>query len=116
MIVYKDNVETVDTNGVLYSNPNAVRKLATMLMVNAAEANTDMVCDMSEEYKTKDDVEAVFRGLNEVALDMLDDHIDDLKFSLQKFLRECKPTARVRRLDYNEQGKLSDVTVDIAVE
>ena len=116
MIVYQDNIETVKTNGVLYSNPDVVRKLAIMMMVNAAEANTDMVCDMSEEYQTKADVEAVFQGLNEVALDMLEDHISDLRLSLEKCLREIKFTARVRRLDYDKEGKLSDVTVDLDVE
>ena len=116
MIVYQDNIEQVKTNGVLYSDPQVVRKLAIMMMVNTAEGNTDMVCDMSEDYKTREDVEAVFQGLNEVALDMLDDHINDLRASLEKALREIKYTARVRRLDYDEQGKLSDVTVDIAVE
>lgn len=116
MIVYEDNIETVKTNGVLYSNTEAVRKLAIMMLVNVAENNTDMVCDMSEEYRTKAEVEAVFQGLNEVALDMLEDHISDLRSSLERALREIKFTARVRRLDYDKEGKLSDVTVDIAVE
>ena len=116
MIVYQDNIDQVKTNGVLYSDPQVVRKLAIMMLVNTAEGNTDMVCDMCEEYPTKADVERVYQGLHEVALDMLDDHINDLRNSLEKALREIKYTARVRRLDYDEQGKLSDVTVDIAVE
>lgn len=116
MIVYTANVDTVKTNGVLYSQPEAVRKLAIAMLVNVAEGNTDMVCDMSEEYPTKADVEAVYSGLHEVALDMLSDHIADLQASLEKALREIKYTARVRRLDYDKDGKLSDVTVDIDVE
>ncbi len=116
MIVYPDNIETVKTNGVLYSQPDAIRKMAIMLMVNVAEGNTDMICDMPEEYETKDEVERAFQALNEVALDMLEDHIADLRLSLEKFLREVKFTAKVRRLDYDKEGKLSDVTVDINVE
>lgn len=116
MIVYPGNVDSVKTNGVLYSQKDAVRSMAIAMLINVAEGNTDMVCDMSNEYPTKGDVEAVFQGLHEVALDMLDDHIADLRISLERALREIKYTARVRRLDYDREGNLSDVTVDIEVE
>ena len=116
MIVYENGIEQVNTNGVLYSNPSVIRKLAIMMMVSMAESNTDMVCDMSEEYPTKADVERVFQGLNDQALDMLDDHISDLRASLEKFLQEVKYTAKVRRLEYDQEGKLADITVDIDVE
>lgn len=115
MIVFQD-CEVVKSNSVLYANSDAVRKLATMMIVNMAEGNTDMVCDMSEEYKTKAEVEAVFSGLNEQALDMLPDVIDGLKQALEDFLKQAKVVAQVRRLDYDTDGKLSDVTVDIKVE
>lgn len=115
MILYPD-CETVKTNSVLYSSHDAIRKLAIMMMVNTAETNVDMVMDCSNEYKTKEEIEAVFQGLNEVALEMLDDHIDDLRRSLEAALRDIKYTARVRRLDYDKDGSLSDVTVDISVE
>lgn len=115
MIVFPDS-EMVETNAVLYSQPEAIRKLATMMLVNMAESNTDMICDMPEEYDTKEDIERAFGHLNEQALDCLEDHINDLRNSLERFLREVKVTTRVRRLEYNEQGKLSDITVDLSVE
>ena len=116
MIVFQDGLETVTASGVLYSRPDAVRKLAIMIMINAAEANTDMICDMSEEYETKDNIEAVFKSLNEQALDMLEDHIADLQKSLESFLKNTKFKAQVRRLDYNKEGKLADIVVDLDVE
>jgi uncharacterized membrane protein len=116
MIVYENGVDTVKTNDVLCYSTKAVRNLAIMLMVNAAEANTDMVLDMSHEYRTKDEVEAVFNNLNEIALDALADHIDDLRASLEKFLREVKFTARVRRMEYEADGSLSDVLVELEVK
>lgn len=115
MIVFQD-CETVKTDDVLFGRPDAIRKLATMMLVNMAEGNTDMVCDMSEEYKTKEDVERVFQGLTDQALDMLPDVIDSLKMSLEDFLQKAKVKAQVRRLDYDTAGKLSDITVDIKVE
>jgi hypothetical protein len=115
MINYEVIADMVKTNGVLYSQPESIRRLAIMMMVNAAEANTDMIYDFPEEYKTKDEVESVFQALNEQALDMLEDHIADLRLSLEKFLRSAKVTAQVRRLDYNKEGKLTDITLDIDV-
>ena len=115
MIVFQD-CETVSTNDVLYSQDNGIRKLATMMLVNMAESNTDMVCDMPEEYETKAEVELAFQNLNEQALDMLDDVISELREKLEKFLREAKVSARVRRLDYDQNGQLSDITVDLRVE
>ena len=110
------NSELVETNAVLYSQPEAIRKLATMMLANMAESNTDMVCDMPEEYETKAEVELAFQNLNEQALDMLDDVISELREKLEMFLRESKVSARVRRLDYDAEGKLSDITVDLSVE
>lgn len=116
MIVFESGLETVKTCGVLYSNSDAIRKMAIMMMVNMAEANTDMVCDMPEEYTTKDEVEAVFQGLHESALDALEEHIHDLRVNLESALRNLKYTARVSRLDYDEAGKLVDITVNLDVE
>ena len=115
MIVFQD-CETVKTNSVLYAQQDGIRKLATMMIVNMAEGNTDMICDMPEEYPTKTDVERVFSTLNEQALDMMDDHIDTLKEELTKFLKSAKVVAKVRRLDYDNEGNLSDITVDVKVE
>ena len=116
MINFESGCDTVKTNGVLYSQPDAIRKMALMLLVNAAESNTDMVFDCAEEYKSKDEIEGVFTELNEQTLDMLEDHIADLHRSLESFLRSAKVTARVRRLDYDKEGKLADISLDLSVE
>jgi hypothetical protein len=115
MIFHEDGAETVKTNGVLYSQPDAIRRLAIMMLVNSAEGNIDMVLDCSGDYESKDDIEDVFAPLADQALDMLEDHIADLRRSLESFLRSAKVTAQVRRLDYNKEGKLSDITLDIDV-
>lgn len=116
MINYEVIADMVKTTGVLYSQPESIRRLAIMLMVNAAEGNMDMIHDCIEEYETKQDIEGAFQVLNEQAIDMLEDHIADLRLSLEKFLRSAKVTAQVRRLDYTKDGKLADITLDIDVE
>lgn len=116
MIVYDDSAKTVDTIGVLFSRPDAIRKMAIVMLAHAAEFNTHMICDLPEEYETKEDMEVSLKGINESALGMLEDHIRDLRRALEDALQEIKFTARVRRLDYDEQGRLNDLTVDISVE
>lgn len=116
MINYEATADFVKTTGVLYSQPESIRRLAIMMMVNAAEANTDMVYDCLEEYESKQEIENAFQALNEQALDMLEDHIADLRRSLESFLRSAKVTAKVRRLDYTKEGKLEEITLDIDVE
>lgn len=117
MILYHNTVETVKTNDILFYRPEAIRKLGIMMMVNAAEANMDMVMDCPEEYKTKEDIEKVLNSLNEQALDMLEDHINDLRSSLESFLRNAKFRARVTRVDYSKaNGEMSDVHVELDVE
>lgn len=117
MIAYPRNVDSVKTNDVLYSMPEAVRKLGIMLMVNAAEANADMVMDMPNEYTSKQEIEAAFLHLNEQAMDMLEDHIADLRKNIASFLHNVKFRARVTRLDYGKaDGEMSDVHVELDVE
>lgn len=115
MINYENGGDTVRTHDVLYSRPEAIRKMAIMLLVNAAESNIDMVCDMSEEYGSKADIDGAFQGLNEQALVMLEDNIADLRQSLENFLRKTKITAQVRRLNYDKEGKLDGITLDLDV-
>ena len=117
MIVYNNAANTVKTDGVLYGNPEAVRHLAVMLMVNAAECNVDMVMDVPQEYGSKPEIEAVFQNLNELALEVLDDHIDTLRGALKAELERIKFRARVTRLDYSKaNGELSDIHVELNVE
>ena len=113
MIVCAEADFAVAPTDVLYRKGDAVRKLAVAMMVNIAESNTDMVCDMQEEYKTKEDIEAVFGSLNLTALDLLDDYIDDLRDSIKTQLIELRSQARVRRLEYDNDGRLVDITVDL---
>ena len=116
MIVCAEADFAVAPVDVLYRKSNAVRKLAIAMMVNIAESNTDMVCDMPEDYKTKDDIQEVFRELNLTALDLLDDYIDDLRDAIKKELIELRPQPRARRLDYSDEGRLVDITVDLKFE
>ena len=117
MILYHNTVDTVKTNDVLCSTNETVRKLAIMLMVNAAEANTDMIMDMPSDYASKPEMEAVFLHINEQAIEMMDDHIDELRHKLDKFLQNVKFRARVTRIDYKKDtGDLKDIHVELDVE
>ena len=48
---------------------------------------------------------------------MLEDHIADLRRSLESFLRNAKFRARVTRIDYSKaNGEMSDIHVELDVE
>jgi outer membrane translocation and assembly module TamA len=75
-----------------------------------------MVVDMFDEYKSKDDIERVFQNLSEQAADTFEDHFEYFKEKMLQYLRNARVTARVRRLEYDVDGRLSDVTVEVDVE
>jgi Zn-dependent M32 family carboxypeptidase len=116
MIVFDKDVESVKTEGVLYSHKDSVRSLAILMMATAAEGNVDMILDCSEEYPTKKDIDEVFKHLNGVALDMFAEYIDELKHNVEEFLKNAKFKAHISRLHYDKEGKLSDVDVELDVE
>jgi|694.fasta_scaffold35191_11 hypothetical protein len=116
MIVFQSGIETVKTRDALYGSDDAIRKMATLMIVDMAEGNTDMVVDMFDEYKSKDDIERVFQNLSEQAADTFEDHFEYFKEKMLQYLRNARVTARVRRLEYDVDGRLSDVTVEVDVE
>lgn len=115
MIICNERVDQhqVRPTDVLYSKPDAVRKLAVAMLINIAESNIDMVCDMDDDFLTKDSIESAFKNLNDVVLSVLEDHIFDLRNELTKMLLDIKVDARVRKMEFNDIGRLSDVDVEL---
>ena len=103
------------TQDVLYASRHSetVRNLALALVIDRANVNVDMVCDMSSEYANKDAVEAVFADLNKQASEMVDDMLNTLKTVVKQQLIDMTVSARVRQLNYDKDGKLDDITVVI---
>ena len=115
MIYCEDKVDSfmVKPNDILYARPEAIRKLAMSMLVNIAESNTDMVIDYAEEYENKREIEGLFECINDTALDTLEDQIEELHSALRSMLKTIRVNPRVRRLDYDDDGKLIDITVDL---
>ena len=90
-----------------------VKNLAMIMVANLAEFNVYMVCDMSSEYPTKHDVEAVFSNLNTQAAEQVDEVFDDLKAIVKQQLANMTVSAKVRQLNYDAYGKLNDIRVVI---
>ena len=105
--------ESVRPNDLLYNRDLAIRKMAVTMILNIAESNLDMVCDCDDDFKTKDAIERSFQHLNDVVLSTLEDHIYDLRTNIVRMLADLKVDARVRKMEYNEIGRLSDVDVEL---
>lgn len=116
MIRYENNCDTVKTTDVIFVGPEAIRKMGTMMLVSAAESTIDMVRDSHEEYGSKASIDAAFQTINAQALEMLDDVVSELRYSLEQFLRSANITADVRRLEYAKEGRLEDILLDLDVK
>lgn len=116
MIVHEQGIDTLRTGGVLYTDPKDIRKLAMRLLIDAAECNVDMIMDYPAKYATKAEMESAFRGLTNQCLDMLDDHIDNLRQAMTQYLTNMKYHACLTHVEYHRvTGELVDVTIDITV-
>ncbi len=112
-VSYNGLSQTVNASNVLYGQKHTIKALAQAAMVSMAEADTEMVLDMPNEYPTKADVEAVFQGLHEQATDFINDMIEDLRARLLEELAQKRYTARVTALHYDDEGRLDDVSVKL---
>lgn len=110
------NLETVKVSDIITAKKTAVRKLSIMLMQNMAEMNIDMIRDNPEEYPTKAIMEKAFNWVHQQSADTLDDIMSDLREAIEKELKELKYQARIRQLNYDPAGKLSDCHVEFVVE
>ena len=103
------DLQNVVATNVLYAQGNTIKALAQAAMVSMAEADVEMVLDMSNEYPTKADIERVFQGLHDQATDLINDMIEDLRDRLLTELAQKRYTARVTALTYDDEGQLDDI-------
>jgi Zn-dependent M32 family carboxypeptidase len=112
-VTYTGVSQNLNATNVIYSNNAAVKGIVQAAMISMAEGNIEMLLDLPEDYKTKEDVERVFQGLHEQATDLIEDMIENLKRNLLAELQVKCYTARVKALHYDNNGELEDVTVGI---
>jgi hypothetical protein len=116
-ITYTGVSQNLTASKFLFYSDDTIKALAQAAMVNMAEANVEMVCDLPKEYESKTDVERVFQGLHEQAADMIRDHFDDLRDRLLAELATKKYTARVKAMKFCDvDGELDDVDVKLTFE
>lgn len=107
----------IQAETLLYSKKEVVDALALMAIVSMIEANIDMICDMPDEYPTKNDIEAVMNGAAEQSIDYLNDAMDELKEAVIRRVREGKLAVRVKSMKFCDvDGMLDDVTVNVNFE
>jgi hypothetical protein len=113
MINFKGVGHHISAVNVIYPNDQVIKAIAQAAIVNMAEGDVEMLCDCSEQYPTKADLEQVFQGLHDQAADLIEETINELKTRLLAELAEKRYTARVTGLHYDDEGALSDITVSI---
>jgi hypothetical protein len=115
-IVHNNLHDTVKVQTVIYSNDRTVNIIASGAMISMAEANVDMILDQGREYNTKADIEAAFAQLHEQARDLIDEAMAELRERIMDRLKEMSYTVQVRRLDYDENGELDDICINLDIK
>lgn len=103
----------IGAHEVLFPNQDTIRAIAQAAINNMADAAVDYVLDNEQEYPTKALVEQQFQHLHNLAADMIESAIDELKAQLLASLGEKRYTAQVTGLEYDSEGELADVRVMI---
>lgn len=98
---------------VLYSRDDVVDQIVKEAITNMAHASDDMMGDYPELYQDKQSIEAGFNHLRDQAADLIQDMIADLHISLLKRLQEIQFTARVRNIEYDDNGNVVDANVNV---
>lgn len=115
-IVHNNLHDTVKVQTVIYANDSTVNAIASGAMIRMAETNIDMILDEEREYNTKAEIEAVFTQLHEQARDLIDEAMAELRERIMDRLKEMSYTVQVRRLDYDGNGDLSDVSINLDIK
>lgn len=118
VIVFKTNnkVDELTVRKILFTSDDLIEALAEEAIVNMAEANIDMVLDSSEQYDTKEKIEAAFNCnfLNQIAYDMVNNEMDDFKSAVLEKIKEKQYQVNVTTMHFNgDEGEMSDVDVRI---
>ena len=98
---------------VLYAGDNIIDQIAKAAIIDMASASDEMMGDYPELYQTKDAIEAGFDHLRDQAADLIQDMVAQLHISLLQRLQEIKFTARIRNIEYDDNGNVVDAKVNI---
>lgn len=107
------NCKDVRVDHILYAYDNAIESIANELIEQVAEMQWQMLLDMPEEYETVEHCRQVFEDLPELALELVDEHIDNLRDSIKQRLNAMKTKSTIKALYYNDDGFLKDVDLHI---
>lgn len=112
------NVDTTigDAAGVVRADAQTVNKIVASMMMSMADANIDLIIDYPDEYRTKQDIEAVFNNLRYQMLETVDDIVYTLKDALTERIQNTVFSTKVRQMHYDDKGQLSDIVLNIDIK
>lgn len=93
----------LDAIGILCSTSAAIDEVARSAILNAVESAIDMIIDCPDEYSTKQEIEDCLSGVNEMALDFVEDAIDEFKQKLLAKLRNGKVAVKVTAMHFDDK-------------
>lgn len=98
----------------IYAREAFVNQIVQAAIVEMARATDDMMIDYPELYNDKQSIEAGYSHLRLQANDFLRDAMETLRAQVNKRLAEIEFTARVRKMEFDESGNVTDAEINIS--
>lgn len=103
-------------SAVLYGHSDIVDQLVKAAVIIMADGNREMMNDYQADYQDKQSIECCFSKLREQTVDFIDDVVNDLRLEMLDRLAAMQINARVRKIEYDDAGKVTDAEVNINFE
>jgi len=110
---YNDSAAVLMGHAALWSQASMVDGIARAAFISNVEAYVDMFID-TQTYAT--DRAAVVAGLSDVRHDtaqMVSELMDSLKKAVLERLAEQSRTITVTRMDWDTEGAITDIVIDV---
>lgn len=108
----------ISPDKIVCPDKKAIQAIAAQLLHNVAESYHEMIIMDGEPRKSqsREDIEDVYGEMVDTALDILDDHIEDLHNKIREYLTNIKVATPVTAIRYSESGELVGFNMSINIQ
>ena len=111
-IAFIDNINPIISQ-LIYVKADIVDQIVRKAILEMAGATDEMMEEFKQSYSDKKSIEGAFNNLRQQAKDLLVDAMEDLKKSVFDRLEEIAYKATVRKIEFDENGNVTDSEVHI---
>lgn len=103
----------MSNNMDIFFSDRMQQMLAREVVLSAVDAAVDMSSDYEERLRTFGDVDQYLLDIKDVAIDIVSNHLDDLRERIEYYIQ--KSDVNLKTVEFDESGLVS-VNVDVVIE